>query len=252
MNDHDDEVTTDVDPAWIAAIRAEAASVSPDGTSPDATSTPGTSGAARRPEPTDRTGDEDWFDDDVQWDAEATVGVSSGLIDRIRAEIDNDRGRGVVPPSPAFEPPQATEAPAAGNVTEATPLVPPVVPPPPSPTPPAAPIAAPPTPAPVERPIPITAGEEAASTTVRWEPRQRLAMTAPVKESAAIVDHSRHTGLDRTKVAIAVIVAVTVLLVVWLVSRAGGSDDPAPVGTVPAVSTPTVPPDGPDGAGAGG
>ena len=79
-------------------------------------------------------------------------------------------------------------------------------------------------------------------------------MTAPIKESAAIVDHSRHTGLDRTKIIIAVIVAVTVLLVVWLVSRAGGgADDPAPAGTVPAVSTPvTPPPDGADGAGAGG
>jgi hypothetical protein len=107
-------------------------------------------------------------------------------------------------------------------------------------------------PEPLATPVPVTAAEEAASTTVRWEPRQRLTMTAPVKDSTAIVDESRHTGLDRTKVAIAVIVAVTVLIVVWLVVRSGGSDDePAPEGTVPTASTPATPAPA-DSSGGGG
>ena len=244
MNEHDDEVTTDVDPEWIAAIRAETATAAPDHTLSSATSD-----AARGSEPTDSVGEQDWFDTELKWDAEATVGVSSGLIERIRSEIDTERApSNLVPPPPVVpsqatdDPPEspaaASDAPAAGGATL------------PSPT---TPIIAPPTPAPVATPLRVSAVEEAASTTVRWEPRQRLAVTAPVKESAAIVDHSRHTGLDRTKVVIAVIVAITVLLVVWLVSRSGGNDDPAPSGTVPAGSTPVTPAVGNvDGSGGGG
>lgn len=232
MNDHDDEVTTDVDPEWIAAIRAETATVSSDTTRSD-----DTSNGVDESEPAAQAGSTDWFDTELKWDAEATVGVSAGLIDRIRSEIDTERRSDTpAPPPPSVDP---SPAPATTpEVVTAAPVEPaPIAAAPGPPAPP--PVLAPPTP-PVRSPVPVTAVEEAVSTTVRWEPRQRLAMAAPVKESAAIVDDSRHTGLDRTKVAIAVIVAVTVLLVVWLVSRSGGSDDPAPDGTVPAASTPAT------------
>lgn len=247
MHEHDDEVTTDVDPDWIAAIRDEAEVAAPDGTSPAEAS-----GDADAPEDERPEGGADWFDAELKWDAEATVGVSAGLIDRIRAEIGNERDTdpSVVPP-----PPTSASPPVA-----APPTTPPRVDPPPVVAPPreaALPTVVPPAdaprkPDPLPAGVPVTTDDTAASTTVRWEPRQRLAMSAPVKESAAIVDDSRHTGLDRTKVAIAVIVAITVLLVVWLVSRSGDGDPgPTPEGTVPAASTPADP--GPaDDAGAGG
>jgi len=268
MTDHDDEVTTDVDPEWIAAIRAEAAAPSPDAAAPD-TATPngtsphGPSDTVDTSEPAERVAGTDWFDTELKWDAEATVGVSSGLIDRIRAEIDTERSPDtpVLPPPPARAPSAPDDAPQeVAATTAATVPVPPnvappaptVAPPTPAPSASAPPASAPPTPAPVATPRPITTGEDAASTTVRWEPRQRLAMTAPVKESAAIVDHSRHPGLDRTKVTIAVIVAVTVLLVVWLVGRSGGDDPAPPAGTVPASSTPATPPPADDDSSGGG
>jgi hypothetical protein len=256
MHDHDDEVTTDVDPEWIAAIREEAAAGPSDHTSPaePASTTDGADvGDAAGGERSD--GGQDWFDAELKWDAEATVGVSAGLIDRIRAEIDTERSAdapvlpppAVSAPSPVVAAPDTPPPVAAPHVTPAPVAPAPVTPPPVAPS-----TEAPPTPVPVAARVPVTAADDAASTTVRWEPRQRLAMTAPVKESAAIVDDSRHTGLDRTKVVIAVIVAITVLLVVWLVSRSGHSDvGPTPEGTVPAASTPGTPVPA-DDAGAGG
>jgi hypothetical protein len=71
------------------------------------------------------------------------------------------------------------------------------------------------------------------STTVRWEPRQRLSTAAPVAESALITP-TTHTGLDHTKLAIAIVAAVTVIVIAWLVvgSRGGGTESP-PVDSVP-------------------
>lgn len=234
MTDRDDEVTTDVDPEWIEAIRAETAGTTPQGPpSPDADDAPDADRA-------------DWFDTELQWDAEATVGVTSGLLDRIRAEIDPH-------PTPPVADHDAVDASVpAPAIIEPDPVAAP--PPPAMPTPPIAPLDPPlPAPAPVSAPLPVTPAEDAASATVRWEPRQRLAMSAPVKESTAIIDDSRHSGLDRTKIIIAVIVAITVVLVVWLVSRSGGDggDTPPPDGTAPATSVAGAPPapDGDEGTG---
>ncbi len=184
--DGDDDITTDVDPSWVASIRAD-------------TNGSATSHSEEQAHPADRDDVDDWVLAEPRWDPEATVGVSDGLIERIRQEV-----RSTTPTRP---------------VTSAAPTTPTV-------------------PAAVAAPAPIApAGpsvDDLTSTTVRWEPRQRLAATAPITDTVLIAPPTHH-GLDKTKIVIALIVAVALVIVVWLVVSSLGSDDPAPsVGSVPA------------------
>lgn len=185
----DDEITTDVDPEWIASIRAGKAEPAE----------PGPGGGADA-----IGGSDDWALAEPAWDPEATIGASSGLIERIRREIGSPAG------------PAASVVPAApsGSVTAPRPPTPEA----PPPTRQAAP----------------TGARADVSTTVRWEPRQRLTTAAPVAETAVIAP-TTHSGLDHTKLAIAIVAAVTLIVIAWLVvgSRGGGTESP-PVDSVPA------------------
>ncbi len=214
----DDEITTDVDPAWIASIRAGTTEVADaasdhqaDDPQPAHPQTAGTASAG--------AGDEtdDWTSIEPPWDPEATVGASSGLIERIRQEM---------------------AAPPATPATPSAPIVPaPIVPAPIAP----APIeSAPIVPAPIESP-PAVATPNAASvpgagadvsTTVRWEPRQRLSTPAPVTESVVIAPPAR-AGIDHTKLAIAIVAAVTLIVIAWLVVGSRGGTESPPVDSVP-------------------
>ena len=224
-----DEITTDVDPSWVASIRA--------GARPPEPGAHGDASPAAEPifaEPAVAGGD--WTEVEPAWDPEATVGVSDGLLDRIRQEIGTTT------------PPEPTAAPTS----------------PASPTPePASPTAGP-----VPPSIPVTTPEpgveQLASTTVRWEPRQRLTATAPVNETAVIAAPTT-SGIDRTKVAIAAIAAVALIVVAWLFIGSRGGDEAPPTidsvptsagasvggSTIPAVSGPAQAPADPDD-GAGG
>ena len=110
----DDEVTTDVDPAWIAAIRTEL-DVEADATDPGVETTGGGSDDAA------------WLDAEPAWDPEATVGVSDGLIERIRSEIATTSptptpasGRTAAPPpsppEPSIDAPMARPVPPAARL----------------------------------------------------------------------------------------------------------------------------------------
>ena len=138
---------------------------------------------------------DDWALAEPRWDPEATVGASDGLIERIRQEVRATPARPVTTP----DEPAGAALPAVETPTAAT----------------------------------APSVDDLTSTTVRWEPRQRLAATAPVTDTVLIAPPT-HQGLDKTKVVIALIVAVALVIVVWLVVGSRGSDDPAPtVGSVP-------------------
>ena len=94
------------------------------------------------------------------------------------------------------------------------------------------PIAPPPVVPPRSGDVPAS-GDRDVSTTVRWEPRQRLATAAPIADSAVIAPPT-HPRLDHTKLAIAIVAAVTLIVIAWLVfgSRGGNSVSP-PVDSVP-------------------
>lgn len=222
MTSDPDEITTDVDPSWVASIRA---GKEPAESGPSAEASPGD-------EPLVAGGD--WTEIEPVWDPEATVGVADGLLERIRQEI------GAPAPPPAGPP------------------APPVRTPPPTPAPPATPDAPS-----IPATTPEALVEQLASTTVRWEPRQRLTATAPVNDTSVIAAPTT-PGIDRTKVAIAAIAAMALIVVAWLfIGSRGGDEAPptidsvptsedAPVGgsTIPAVSGPTpAPVDLDDGAG---
>ena len=198
----DDEITTDVDPEWIASIRA------------------GTTAEPGPGDGTDAVGEaDDWARAEPAWDPEATIGASSGLIERIRREIGS---------------PAAAAAPAV----PAAPVGPVAPPRPPTPA-----VPAPTVPSPTVQAAPT--GERAdVSTTVRWEPRQRLTTAAPVAETAVIAP-TTHSGLDHTKLAIAIVAAVTLIVIAWLVmgSRGGGTESP-PVDSVPTSGVESSVPNG--------
>ena len=185
LPDGDDEITTDVDPAWVASIRADTNGSTPSPAVHDAVSV--------------GDGDaDDWALAEPSWDPEATVGVSDGLIERIRQEV---RSAPVPLTTSAAAPPVSRPSPPPPILQQPRPAVPSV--------------------------------EELASTTVRWEPRQRLTATAPVTETPVIAAPTHH-GLDTTKIVIALIAAVALVVVAWLVVGSRGGDDPAPsVGSVP-------------------
>jgi len=236
---NDDEITTDVDTAWVATIRAQlAGNHSTDGDAigddPDDRGQDDLE-PADRDQPDDNATDgnaADWLESEPAWDPEATVGASSDLIERIRREI------GTIPPpaAPAPPPPQPIPVAPRDNADGPTADVAPAV----APTPPVT------VPAPADVPT-ITAGvgvEDAASTTVRWEPRQRLTTAPPITDTAVIAPHTS-PGLDRTKVAIAIIVAVALVVIVWLVAGSlGGDDAPAPTVSVPTSDVATTGDDG--------
>lgn len=212
MSDHDDEVTTDVDPDWIAAIRAEVAARS----DPQERQTgPADSGVS------DADADDDWREQEPNWDDEATIGVSSGILDRIRTEIAATR-TDAPPPRPPAAPAHVTSPGATPDLIAEPSVLP-------DPPPPTTPTTTPPlTPSPEH--------DAVVSTTVRWEPRQRLTASAPLKDESAVIDPTQHVGMDRTKIAIALIAAATVILVVWLFVRDGGGSDAPPTGSTPTVS----------------
>lgn len=244
----DDELTTDVDPAWVAAIRAEAEH--------DHTAT-----NDEQPSLRDAEHPGDWFDDTdddeavaddgvddttqrspADVDPEATVGASSDLIARIRSEISVEGDR------PSADD-TATELAAATDEAVTPPTVDeghssPTSPPAPAPIPAPAPASAPAsTPGPPLPPPVVSQPRETppahpddtrstadadVSTTVRWEPHQRLSGTAHVADAPLATSEQRHHGVDRTKIAIAAIVAVTVVVLVWLFLRSDGSGEPPP------------------------
>lgn len=227
MTPDPDEITTDVDPSWVAAIRSGSDQPTP-----------------ASPEPTD-----DWTEAEPMWDPEATVGVSDGLIDRIRQELGSTAPAPPPPSSPASRAPGPTSpAPRA----PAAPPAPAASPSPPSSAPPPAMAALSRSPIP---PVPTSTEHEQVSTTVRWEPRQRLTAAAPVNESTVIAP--THTpGIDRTKVAIAGIAAIALVVVAWLFLGSRGDDSPPPtIDSVPASAAPSgdstvpAPADPSDGAG---
>ena len=225
LPDEDDEITTDVDPAWVAGIRAE------------------TRGSASSPAAEDDEaggGDrvDDWSRAEPMWDPEATVGASDGLIERIRQEVSAAPSRPVAAPTPGppAPPPPASSASSATDRAAAVPPPPPPIVERPVAAVPAHESTARDAPSAVEIPFAaaVPSVDELTSTTVRWEPRQRLAATAPVTETPLITQSTHHV-LDRTKIVIALIVAVALVIVVWLVVGSRGSDDPAP----PVDSVPT-------------
>src|SRR6187431_208874 len=182
--DGDDEITTDVDPSWVASIRA-------------ATNGSATSHSEEQAHPADGDDVDDWVHAEPRWDPEATVGVSDGLIERIRQEVRATPTRPVTSAAPTTRTVPATttattSAVPAHDVTPAPSVdVPPAAPARPAPPPPvleqphpagAATVASVrEAPAAVGAPAPIApAGpsvDDLTSTTVRWEPRQRLAAT---------------------------------------------------------------------------
>ena len=170
----DDEITTDVDPAWVAEIADRHAESQPD------------------------------------WDPEATIGASDDLIERIRQEVAGHSDRiAVATPQPPATPPSD---------------------PPPDPSPDPLPDPSPHPAAPLPPPPVADAlkwRDDTASTTMRWEPRQRLPSSTPFADAPTITIAPPH-GIDRTKLAIAVIVAVALVAVVWLLVRGGGDDPPVP------------------------
>jgi hypothetical protein len=245
MRPGDDEITTDVDPAWIASLRAD---------TNGSTSVPAAHDAEPLGEAEDEGEVDDWTLAEPRWDPEATVGASDGLIERIRQEVRATPARPVttsaptspdVPTGPASPTPAAArrdepfapKAPADPHPGPATPFTPP-------PSILEQPRPAVPLPGALDREIapaveaPAAAAapsvEDLASTTVRWEPRQRLAATAPITDTALIAPPTHH-GLDKTRVVIALIIAVALVTVVWLVVSSRGGDDPAP--TVDSVPT---------------
>ena len=116
LPDEDDEITTDVDPAWVAGIRAE------------------TRGSASSPGAEDDEaggGDrvDDWSRAEPMWDPEATVGASDGLIERIRQEVRAAPSRPVAAPTPAppAPPPPASSASSATDRAAAVPPPPPPI-----------------------------------------------------------------------------------------------------------------------------
>ena len=202
----DDEITTDVDPDWIAALRVGITDPADAGPADDEPAVAGTTDA------------DDWTNVEPPWDPEATVGASSGLIERIRQEM-------TTPPAPAPPAPAAPAAPASEGPRQPPPPVvaAPAVPPP----------IAPPPIVPPSGDAPAS-GDRDVSTTVRWEPQQRLSTAAPIAESAVIAPPT-HVRLDHTKLAIAIVAAVTLIVIAWLVlgSRGGNTVSP-PVDSVPA------------------
>ncbi len=225
LPDGDDEITTDVDPAWVASIRAETRR---------SASSPGAED--------DEAGGEDRVDDwsraEPMWDPEATVGASDGLIERIRQEVRAAPSRPVATPAPPAPPPPASSASSATDHAAAAPPPPPPIVERPAAAAPAHGSTARDAPSAVAIPGPIAPAvpnvDELTSTTVRWEPRQRLAATAPVTETPLITQSTHHV-FDKTKIVIALIVAVALVIVVWLVVSSRGSDSPAP----PVDSVPT-------------
>jgi len=181
------------------------------------------------------------------------VGVSDGLIERIRQEVRATPTRPVTSAAP-----NTTTVPATTTATTSAVPAHDVTPAPSVDVPPAAPARPAPPPPILEQPHPAGAAtgasvseapaalgapapiapagpsvDDLTSTTVRWEPRQRLAATAPITDTVLIAPPTHH-GLDKTKVVIALIVAVALVIVVWLVVSSLGGNDPAPsVGSVP-------------------
>ena len=187
----DDEVTSDVDPAWIAAIRAQVTEERRRDSSDDAID--------EHPEPSE-VGD-DWLEGEPPWDPEATVGASDGLIERIRGELRTTASPTPPPVAPIMQPiddagttPDSADFPTATSASTTT----------------------------------------SQSTTVRWEPTQRLVTAAPVQATPTLPVGPHLPGLDRTKVTIATIIAIALVLTVWLVVRGNdGGGEPAPTGSVP-------------------
>jgi len=231
-----DEITTDVDPSWVALIRAGAR---PPEAGPGPDASPAAEPVIAEPvnaEPVNAGGD--WTDVEPAWDPEATVGVSDGLLERIRQEIGT-----TTPPEPTAVPAAPTPALASPTAAPASPS--------PGPVPPSNPVT-----------TPEPGIEQLASTTVRWEPRQRLTSTAPVTATAVIAPPTTR-GVDRTKVALAAIAALALIVVAWLFIGSRGGDDAPPTidsvptsagegvggSTIPAVSAPVQPVDPDDGAG---
>lgn len=218
MRPDDDEITTDVDPAWIASLRADTNGSAPSPGAPDAEA--GGAGIGGADDEDEAHG---WALAEPAWDPEATVGASDGLIERIRQEVRATPARPVTTAAPTPPPPAVRPSPPPSILEQPRPAVP---------VPGTRDRADSPA---VETPAPAAAPsvEDLASTTVRWEPRQRLAATAPVTDTVLVTPPTHH-GLDRTQVVIALIIAVALVIVVWLVVSSRGSDDPAPpVGSVP-------------------
>jgi hypothetical protein len=219
----DDEVTSDVDPEWIAGLRAQVTDERPDRS--DET--------IDEPHESSDVGD-DWLEGEPPWDPEATVGASDGLIERIRGELRTSVPTAIpaAPPAPHPATDVASLRDAAAPPDAASPAPPPIAPIMHS------------TSDPGRRPDSTdrsTAGSAAAgqSTTMRWEPRQRLATSAPIPAPPAMPIGPHTPGLDRTKVAIATIIAIALVLTVWLLVRGDdGGGGPAPAESVPGSAAP--------------
>ncbi len=176
-----DEITTDVDPRGSPRSGPERRSRRGGATGPDAAP------ADREPvtaepvnaEPVDAGGD--WRDVEPAWDPEATVGVSDGLH---RTHPPGDRHERH---SARADPPcaAASDARLLGHHADGP------LPRPPSPTP-TAPVTVQSTPPPSRRPEPVSASSELASTTVRWEPRQRLTVHRARHRDTAVIAPPTH------------------------------------------------------------
>ena len=212
----DDEITTDVDPAWIASIRAGTTEVADaasdhqaDDPQPAHPQTAGTASAG--------AGDEtdDWTSIEPPWDPEATVGASSGLIERIRQEMAAPPATPATPSAPIVPHRVRADRVSTDRVSTDRPSTDRVA---------AGGRDA-------ERRVRPGAGAD-VSTTVRWEPRQRLSTPAPVAESVVIAPPAR-AGIDHTKLAIAIVAAVTLIVIAWLVVGSRGGTESPPVDSVP-------------------
>ena len=147
LPDGDDEITTDVDPSWVASIRAD-------------TNGSATSHSRGQADPADGDDVDDWVLAEPRWDPEATVGVSDGLIERIRQEVRATPTRPVTSAAP-----NTTTVPATTTATTSAVPAHDVTPAPSVDVPPAAPARPAPPPPILEQPRP------AASATGRFRPR---------------------------------------------------------------------------------
>jgi hypothetical protein len=229
----DDEVTSDVDPEWIAGIRAQV-SDDRDRHPSDAVA----DRADRADDGADRADDgagasDDWLDGEPPWDPEATVGASDGLIDRIRSELHTSVTTPIPAALPAPRPAPQTSSEAASLPDTVTAAPPPIAPIMHSTSEADTPHGS--------TDAPVAASAAAVhSTTMRWEPRQRLATSAPVQAPPTVPIGPQTPGLDRTKVAIATIIAIALVLTVWLLVRGDdGGSGPAPTESVPGSAAPT-------------
>ncbi|WP_040493069.1 hypothetical protein [Ilumatobacter nonamiensis] len=191
----DDELTTDVDPAWLDTVLEQHRG---DSAAPDESSNE------------DAEQDDDRRETEKQ--EEQTVGVDDDLIALVRAARSADDEHDDIP-----TPPRGVD----------------LVQPPATPTPPS--FVAPPRPEPVapvpsRPPHTAPATDSVDSGPTRWQPTERIRARSGVAETDTIEPHSvSKSGPDWAKVAIAAIIAVAVLGLAWLLRPGGDSDDPAPV-----------------------